>query len=329
MAFRKNLVMKKVSIIVPVYNAENTIERCVRSLKNQKYANLEIILIDDGSTDNSLSICERCKVEDDRIRFVHQSNHGVSYTRNYGIDMATGKYLMFVDSDDQIKDDCIQTYVSEIESAGADVVIGGITMIASDGNQFDKLPERSGIFGREIWNLISCDSSGIFGYASNKLYDLDHIKERKIYFNTELYAQEDLDFALSVFDNSTRFCLIPYSGYLYYYTGGRKKHPYHHYIMNKIKIYECGKRANVLDIVAKRSIAEDIEDLLYVAMYYYSGGNFSKYCEDLRNIQGITNVLKEKDKLAVTTRLLFSKRERQLRLYLAVRKQISHMIHRK
>ena len=92
--------MRKISIIVPVYQAEKYISKCIESIVNQAYKNLEIILIDDGSTDSSGEICDRYGERDKRIVVVHNPNKGVSDARNCGMDIATGDYITFVDSDD-------------------------------------------------------------------------------------------------------------------------------------------------------------------------------------------------------------------------------------
>ena len=91
-----------ISVIVPVYNVKNYLEKCLDSIINQTYKNLEIILINDGSTDGSLDICYMYEKKDNRIKVYNQENHGLSYTRNRGIELARGKYIGFVDSDDVI-----------------------------------------------------------------------------------------------------------------------------------------------------------------------------------------------------------------------------------
>ena len=97
-----------ISIIVPVYNVEKYLKKCIDSILNQTYSNIEILLIDDGSTDNSGIICDNFKKRDSRIKVVHKKNSGVSSTRNYGLDLATGKYISFVDSDDFVECDFIE-----------------------------------------------------------------------------------------------------------------------------------------------------------------------------------------------------------------------------
>ena len=94
---------EKISVIVPIYNTEEYLEKCINSIINQTYRNLEIILINDGSTDNSLNICKEFEKKDSRIKVISQKNQGVAYTRNVGLSNATGDYIAFVDSDDYIK----------------------------------------------------------------------------------------------------------------------------------------------------------------------------------------------------------------------------------
>lgn len=320
--------MKKVSIIVPVYNAENTIGRCIQSLRTQTYENLEIYLIDDGSMDRSLSICERFQNIDQRIHVLHHENHGVSYTRNCGINMASGDFLMFVDGDDEILPEAIQTYVEAMESSKADVVIGGITVITENEGKMDKLPDNAGLYGKEIWNKICCDQSGLFGYVPNKLYNLRMIDGKGIRFNLEFSAQEDLDFALSVYNVCSKFCLIPYSGYLYYYAAVRKNHPYIQYIKNKVKMFERGNQTGCLTASSKEIILNNIEDQLYVALYYATDAEFKNICQELRNIDGFTNILKSKRGLHYVSRMFLLKRDKKLYYYFLIRKRIGHILHR-
>jgi len=106
-----------ISVVVPVYNMEKYIEQCVDSLLNQTYTNLEIILVDDGSKDSSGSMCDDYALKDSRIKVIHQKNAGLSAARNSGMDIATGDYIGFVDSDDWIEPDTYEILVKEIESA--------------------------------------------------------------------------------------------------------------------------------------------------------------------------------------------------------------------
>jgi len=113
--------MSKVSVIVPVYNVENYLEKCIQSIISQSFKNLEIILINDGSTDRSKEICEQFAAKDKRIIFLNQENQGVSAARNAGLDICTGDYISFVDSDDYISSDMIEFLVNNLEKNDFDI----------------------------------------------------------------------------------------------------------------------------------------------------------------------------------------------------------------
>lgn len=114
-----------VSIIVPVYNTEKYLERCIKSLVNQDYRNLQIILVDDGSRDNSGEMCDNWELKDNRITVIHKENGGLGYARNSGLELVKGKYISFVDSDDYIKNKTISSLVDKMESTNADVCYFG------------------------------------------------------------------------------------------------------------------------------------------------------------------------------------------------------------
>ena len=110
--------MEKISIIVPVYNVERYLPECLDSLLGQTYRELEIILVDDGSRDASGRICDAYGERDSRIRVIHQQNQGLSPTRNHGLDIATGDYIAFVDSDDYVAEDMMEKMLSAVKGAG-------------------------------------------------------------------------------------------------------------------------------------------------------------------------------------------------------------------
>lgn len=111
-----------ISVIVPVYNAERYLERCVNSIRNQTYKNLEIILVNDGSSDNSKHICEKLKDEDPRIIYINQTNAGSSIARNSGLEIAKGDVISFIDSDDHIDSKMLETMLLLMEEHNLDVV---------------------------------------------------------------------------------------------------------------------------------------------------------------------------------------------------------------
>ena len=116
---------KLVSIVVPVYNVDKYLDKCVNSIINQKYKNLEIILVDDGSTDESGKKCDLWAEKDNRIRVIHKENGGLSDARNVGIDNSKGYYISFIDSDDFIENDMIEVLLKEIKENNCDISICG------------------------------------------------------------------------------------------------------------------------------------------------------------------------------------------------------------
>ena len=124
----------EVTVIVPVYNSEKYIAKCIESILNQTFRNFELLIINDGSKDNSQKIIEEYQKKDpERIVIVNQENKGVSKTRNEAIKMANGKYLMFIDNDDYIDKDYIETFIKEIKENDLDVVLGGYRRPNEDG----------------------------------------------------------------------------------------------------------------------------------------------------------------------------------------------------
>ncbi len=121
-----------ISIIVPVYQVEKYLEKCINSIIAQTYKNLEIILVDDGSTDNCPAICDRFQSVDTRIKVIHQANGGLSHARNVGMEMATGDFIGFVDSDDWIEPNMYEVLMSALQDTGADIAVCGRQMETSD-----------------------------------------------------------------------------------------------------------------------------------------------------------------------------------------------------
>ena len=125
--------MDLISVIIPVYNVEKYLDRCVESVVNQTYKNLEIILIDDGSTDNCLAKCDEWARKDSRIKVIHKKNGGLSDARNAGLKIAQGKYIGFVDSDDWIRCDMYQMLYERLQIDDSDIAACGVEMIWEDG----------------------------------------------------------------------------------------------------------------------------------------------------------------------------------------------------
>ena len=131
--------MKTVSVVIPVYNVEKYLPKCIDSVINQTYQNLEIILVDDGSTDSSGVICDKYAQTDSRIKVIHQANSGQGSARNNGMDNASGEYLIFVDSDDYIHPQLTEKSVEAFELYDTDIVLYSSSRVDEDGNVFGML----------------------------------------------------------------------------------------------------------------------------------------------------------------------------------------------
>ena len=142
---------EKISVIVPVYNVEQYLERCVDSIINQTYKNLEIILVNDGSTDNSGQLCDELAKKDDRIRVIHKKNGGLSDARNTGINEAKSDLIGFIDSDDYIDEDMYEVLMNNLKDANADLSMCGHYDV------YNNVPEVQ-VADKKIWELSSKDA---------------------------------------------------------------------------------------------------------------------------------------------------------------------------
>lgn len=184
-----------ISIIVPVYNVSAYIGKCLDSLTEQTYQNVEIIVVDDGSTDNSGEICNQyMKKFPDKIRCIHTKNHGLSAARNVGINYANGKYIAFVDSDDWVEPEMFEILLHNLIENDAD--------ISSCGMKVDYDEEKKMLY--KTTNICNCeqrelfanilDNSKVYGYVCNKLFIRSKIGN--VRFDENLMSCEDMDFTV-------------------------------------------------------------------------------------------------------------------------------------
>lgn len=165
---------KLISVIVPVYKVEKYLERCVESIRNQTYSNIEIILVDDGSPDSCPTVCDRYAEKDGRIRVIHKENGGLSDARNVGIDAACGEYIGFVDSDDYIHSEMYENLVRSIKKTGAEIAVCGVRKVYDTDPEEqpvrdqDKVKVCSGI--QAVKNIFEPDLYLQSVVAWNKLY---------------------------------------------------------------------------------------------------------------------------------------------------------------
>lgn len=205
-----------ISVIVPVYNAEQVIARCINSLLAQTFSEIELILVNDGSTDKSGDICDEYKIKDNRVTVVHLTNGGVSHARNTGISLAQGDYLMFCDSDDYVEINWCSELYDAIKREGNVLPVSGVRFVYTMGGNNKEVirafHHTETISKRNYFELYK---KGVSGYVWCKLYDRRIIVENSLYFDVNVNRAEDLLFNLSYIPYTNGIVTIPTVTYNY------------------------------------------------------------------------------------------------------------------
>jgi len=281
-----------VSLIIPVYNAEKTLDRCIESIQSQTFTDWEIILIDDGSQDKSADICDKYAISDTRIHVFHQKNGGVSSARNTGIRTAKGQYLMFIDSDDTIEVTFLADYIAAIQSMKADVVVGGYTLIDKNEKKSVYYPSPKKVFHNEIWEEI-CKDSKPFGYMWNKIFKRDIITQYQLTLREDMYSQEDLDFCLSYLEQCSTFGMIENIDYQYYYVEGKRIPPVWNFVENQLKLFRIAQAKKQLSDEAIKAVEQRVVLLIFVFFYDAErNGTFREAVKHLDKVEGLQFYLK-------------------------------------
>ena len=178
-----------ISVIMPAYNCEDTIERAIKSVLNQTFKDFELIIVDDGSTDNTYKLCQ--SIKDERIKILHQENQGPSVARNNGLAIANGKYIMFIDSDDEYHINALELLYSKISKENCEIAVGNYIIN-------EKQNVLKGCFTNDDKSafLDFLFKNNLFNVNWNKIYVLDIIKSNKINFDKNYKLGEDTRFNL-------------------------------------------------------------------------------------------------------------------------------------
>ncbi len=237
--------MEKVSVIVPIYNAGNYLDKCINSIVNQTYSNLEIILIDDGSNDNSPEIYKIWCEKDDRIKTIVQENSGQASARNRGLDCANGKYICFVDSDDYIDSLMIEKMVTRMEEDASDICCCGMNLVYANGDVSAIKRESKIIRSAEAFkDLFNVNGSKIGLEVWNKIYKNDIFK--KIRFSVDM-IYEDAEINIRILENDYLISVMEEPFYNYFQSENstmRKKFNYRDF--DRLKVWKTA-----LDIAIK------------------------------------------------------------------------------
>lgn len=210
-----------ISVVVPIYNSETYLRRLVDSILSQTYQNLELILVDDGSSDRSFHICEEYSSRDIRVHAFHKENGGVSSARNLGMGKATGQYLIFADADDYLLSTAVESMYKAISSYSADIAIAG-HFIDFYGKRTTEVPILKTVFLDSTDKigeyLLYLNDNSHFDILWNKIYSMDFLKKTDISFELFAKTSQDLLFNANLFMQNPKILLISNS-YYYYYKG--------------------------------------------------------------------------------------------------------------
>lgn len=206
-----------VSIVIPVYNVEKYLSECLSSLVNQTQKKFEVIIINDGSTDNSLAICKEFEPLLPNCKIIEQQNQGVSAARNLGIQHASGSYLYFMDSDDWLDIDFIETLANEIQKNDFDVFVFGFNKINASGTLINKiLPRNESIIekSKNFESLFECLNDGLGLAVWDKVIKSSIVNEHKVRFE-KIRNAEDFVFSMEIFSKIQSLKIMPFSPYFY------------------------------------------------------------------------------------------------------------------
>ncbi|PLR85412.1 glycosyltransferase family 2 protein [Bacillus sp. V33-4] len=211
--------MAKVTVAVPIYNAEKYLENCIKSVINQSFKDIQILLINDGSSDQSGEICDRYQLKDPRIKVYHNSNQGVSNTRNFAINKSDGKYICFVDADDEIDTYMVQTLHEYIENEDADMVICGHKSVYLEHKNKQIVKHNPPEFNGSIIEFLErieefLNTESVQG-PCGKIFKTELIKKNKIQFPKKLSFGEDTIFVYSYLSCSKKIVSIEKCFYSY------------------------------------------------------------------------------------------------------------------
>lgn len=184
--------MEKISVILPIYNVEKFLKQSVESVLNQTYKNLEIILVDDGTKDSSDKMCDEYAKKDSRIKVIHKENGGLSTARNAGLDIATGKYVMFLDADDFFEPNSCEVLYNEIEKRQADYVVGNYIHVTHDGIKWENPLFDPNLYDNFKLSITDYQKSFFVmnSVVWNKIFRRDFIEQNKLRFIPKALAED-------------------------------------------------------------------------------------------------------------------------------------------
>lgn len=209
------LMDAKISVIIPCYNSSSTLEKCIESVLSQSLTEIEVIVVDDGSLDMSLSVCKNYASIDSRLKVVHQSNQGVSVARNNGMKIAKGNYIFFLDSDDYLDSNLLFRMYSVANQNNLDLVETDMTIERSDAPVFYSDEEYNIQLALKEIDLPFVFAHMEIGYSCGKLFNTELIYRYNIQFDEQMTYGEDIYFVLNFMTKLRACCKLGLRGYHY------------------------------------------------------------------------------------------------------------------
>ncbi|WP_289681608.1 glycosyltransferase family 2 protein [Romboutsia ilealis] len=308
--------MPRFSIIIPVYNIQNYLENCLDKILNQSFNDYEIILINDGSTDDSGLICEKYKLKDNRIKYINKSNEGPSSARNDGIKIATGEYVVFVDGDDWLFENSLEK-INELinENKNPDIIVNRTTSYYTEQDEYIdcsyyfELEKMSKLENQEVFNV--CQNMHNFWMAPWVfIVNTEHLKKNNLYFSEGL-LHEDEEWVPRLILNSKN---IAYNNFCYYCNRANRPGS----ITQSLNIKKEFDKLEIIDILINESKdpkynQKQKEILLGRCSNLYMGvvGKFQLYVYDNKNYRKLKQLLKDKKHV-----LLYSKKNTHKIVYI-------------
>ncbi len=270
---------RKVSIIVPVYNTEMFLSKCINSVLEQSYSDFELILVDDGSTDNSSHICDEYVKTDNRIKVIHKKNGGAGDARNFGLNIATGEYISFLDSDDYWDKDFLFNAIQKVQDA--DIYISGIKMYG-DGAEQEYASKIEGFFSiREMYEKIFSDIPQIcVSGPCCKLFKRSIISDNDLKFDIGMRCGEDTDFILN-YIRKAKIAYIDKSIFYNYYRGNSKSlfssyNP--QYYQDHVKVFDNWLKL-IISLGCTKKVIADFESIYIRTLIANIYSTFYHNCE--------------------------------------------------
>lgn len=282
--------MEKISVILPCYNVERYIEKCILSLIKQSYEHLEIIIVNDGSTDDTLKIIQKYSNIDDRIIVIDQNNQGVSVARNIGSDKSSGSYIIFIDPDDYVNEEFVKSLYERLLQTSSDMAICGHTKVYDNLSDVKSKVSKKIFIGDEIIKEYFIGESTLTVLMCDKIFKSNIIKENKIYCPVEVTSGQDQVFILNYLLYCKSVSTIDNNYYYYYQRIGSKSKRYEYYIFERT----ITKLRYLRELLAEKGLYDKFEkyykNRLYMNLFsqgfllyeYNFDGNFKSIFKKLK-----------------------------------------------